>query len=201
MLGAPLPIHIDPSNIPYGPPCNKELRVVIEGLCNRQAAGMSGLQAKHLSNVVREEMEESDVGLGDQWRIFVKVMQVVWEQGSIPEQMRWEIIILLPKSGSDYCGIGLLEPFWKVAEKIMAAQFASVKFHEGLLSRLSNWGTGTATIEAKLHQSLAWHDQCPLYQNYVDLKKAYNALDREPMLNILVAYGVRPKMLALQKHF
>ncbi len=33
-------------------------------------------------------------------------------------------------------------------------------------------------IEAKLHQTLAWHDQCPLYQIYLDLKKAYDALDR-----------------------
>jgi hypothetical protein len=62
-------------------------------------------------------------------------------------------------------------------------------------------GTGTATIEAKIHQSLTWRDQCPLYQIYIDLKKAYDALDRERMLNIMVAYGVGQKMLALQKHF
>ncbi len=68
---------------------------------------------------------------------------------------------------------------------------------------LSKRGTGTATIEAKLHQSLAWRNQCPLYlyQICLDLKKAYDALDRERTLNILAAYGVGPKMLALQKHF
>ncbi len=60
---------------------------------------------------------------------------------------------------------------------------------------------GTATIKAKLAQSLAWCDQCPLYQIYVNLKKVYNALDREQTLNILAAYKVRPKMLRLQKHF
>ncbi len=58
-----------------------------------------------------------------------------------------------------------------------------------------------ATIKAKLAQSLAWCDQCPLYQIYVDLKKAYDALDREQTLIILAAYGVRPRMLRLQKHF
>jgi hypothetical protein len=77
----------------------------------------------------------------------------------------------------------------------------SIKFHDSLHGGLSKRGTGTATIKAKLHQSLAWHDQCPLYQIYIDLKKAYDALDRKQMLDILVAYGVRPKMLALQKHF
>ena len=74
-----------------------------------------------LSDVVRKEEEQSDVGLGHKWRVFVKLMQAVWEHGSIPEQMRWEIIVLLPKGGSDYHGIGLLEPFWKVVEKIMVA--------------------------------------------------------------------------------
>jgi hypothetical protein len=56
-------------------------------------------------------------------------------------------------------------------------------------------------IKAKLAQSLAWRDQCPLYQIYVDLKKAYDALDREQTLIILAAYGVGPRMLRLQKHF
>ncbi len=60
------------------------------------------------------------------------------------------------KGGGDYHGMGLLEPCWKVNEKIMVA----------LLGR----GTGTARIKAKLHQSLAWRDQCPLYQIYVYLK-------------------------------
>ncbi len=83
----------------------------------------------------------------------------------------------------------------------MVAQFALIRLHHCLHGGLSRRGMRTATIEARLHQSLAWHNQCPLYQIYLDLKKAYNALDREQMLNILADYGVRPKMLALQKHF
>jgi hypothetical protein len=47
----------------------------------RGAAGASGLQAEHikvwLSDVMREEEEESDVGLGDKWRIFVRLMQAI----------------------------------------------------------------------------------------------------------------------------
>jgi hypothetical protein len=67
----------------------------------------------------------------------------------------------------------------------MVAWLALIKFHDGLYGKLPGRGTGTAMIEAKLAQSLAWHNQCPLYQIYVDLKKAYYALDREQMLNIL----------------
>ncbi len=149
-----------------------------------------------LLDVVRKEEEQSNIGLGHKWRVFVKMMQAIWEHGSVPEQMRWEIIVLLPKGGSDYRGIGLLEPFWKVVEKIMVARLGSIKFHDGLHGG-PRQGTGTATIKAKLAQSLVWRDQCPLYQIYVDLKKAYDALDRERTLIILVAYGVRPRMQRL----
>ena len=99
-----------------------------------------------LSNVVREKKEESDVGLRDKWRIFVKLLQAIWEQGCVPKQMRWEIIVLLLKGNGDYRGIGLLDPFWKVVEKIMVARFASIKFHDCLHGGLSKRGTGTATI-------------------------------------------------------
>jgi hypothetical protein len=150
---------------------------------------------------VREEEEGSNIGLGHKWWVFVKMMQAVWEHGSIPKQMKWEIIVLLPKRGGDYHGIGLMEPFWKVVEKIMLTQLLSIKFHDGLHGGLPGRGMGTATIKAKLAQSLAWHDQCPIYQIYFDLKKAYNALDRKQTLNILAAYGVGPKILHLQKHF
>jgi hypothetical protein len=77
----------------------------------------------------------------------------------------------------------------------MVASLASIKFHDELHGRLQRHGTGTATIKAKLPRSLAWYNQCPFYQIYVDLKKAYDALDMEQTLNFLVAYGVGPRML------
>jgi hypothetical protein len=69
--------------------------------------------------------------------------------------------------------------------------------HGGLLRR----GTGTAIMEVKLNQQLAWVDQAPLYQIYLDLKKAYDALDRTRCLGILAGYRVGPNLLRLQKHF
>jgi hypothetical protein len=37
-------------------------------------------------------------------------------------------------------------------------------------------------IKAKLAQSLAWRKQCPLYQIYLDLKKAKDAAPPETFL-------------------
>jgi hypothetical protein len=53
----------------------------------------------------------------------------------------------------------------------------------------------------KLNQQLAWVDQAPLYQIYLDLKKAYDALDQTRCLEILAGYRVGPNLLRLQKQF
>jgi hypothetical protein len=62
-------------------------------------------------------------------------------------------------------------------------------------------GTGMAIMEVKLQQQLAWGEQEPLYQIYLDLRKAYDALDWGLCLEILVGYGVGPNLLCLQKTF
>ncbi len=54
-------------------------------------------------------------------------------------------------------------------------------------------------MEVKLNQQLAWVDQEPLYQIYLDLRKAYDALDRGRCLEILAGYRVGPNLLRLQK--
>jgi hypothetical protein len=56
-------------------------------------------------------------------------------------------------------------------------------------------------MEVKLLQQLAWVDQEPLYQIYLDLRKAYDALDRRRCLKILAGCGVGPNLLRLQKKF
>jgi hypothetical protein len=46
-------------------------------------------------------------------------------------------------------------------------------------------GTGTAIFEAKLFQQLAKVAQVPIFEIFLDLKKAYDTVDRERMLEIL----------------
>ncbi len=115
-------------------------------------------------------------GAGDRWRRFVSLIQATWESGTVPTQMSWVVIVLLLKGGG-YHGIGLLDPMWKVVEKIMVAQMSCLELLNCLHGGLPGQGTGTAIMEVKLNQQLAWVDQAPLYQIYLDLKKAYNTLD------------------------
>jgi hypothetical protein len=62
-------------------------------------------------------------------------------------------------------------------------------------------GTGTAIIEAKLTQQLAHIKQSPFYRAFVDLTKAFDAMDRARCLQLLEEYGVRPNMRRLIRHF
>ncbi len=148
-----------------------------------------------------KETEDGVEGIGDRWQLFVALLQAVWERRSIPTQMAWMIIVLLPKGGGNYRSIGLLNPIWKVVEKVMVAQLSVIKLHNCLHGGLPRRGMGTAIMEVKLQQQLAWVDQEPLYQIYLDLRKAYDALDWGQCLKILAGYGVGPNLLCLQKNF
>jgi hypothetical protein len=115
--------------------------------------------------------------------------------------MSWMILVLLLKGGGNYRGIGLLDPIWKVVEKVMVSLFSALKLHDCLHGKLPRRGMGTAIMEAKLQQQLAWAEQEPLYQIYLDLRKAYDALDWVRCLGILAGYGVGPNLLHLQEQF
>jgi hypothetical protein len=51
---------------------------------------------------------------------------------------------------------------------------------------------GTAILEAKLAQQLAHLEQEPFYGVFLDLKKAFDAMNRERCLLILEGYGAGP---------
>jgi hypothetical protein len=120
---------------------------------------------------------------------------VIWTQGKIPQQLTWVIVVLLPKGGGDYCDIGLLEPLWKVVERIMDWQLNALPLHEAPHGCQNGRGTGTAILEAKLAQQLAYLKQEPFYRVFLDLKKAFDAMDRERCLLILEGYGAGPNMV------
>ena len=70
----------------------------------------------------------------------------------------------------------MLEPFWKVIEMIMDTRLNVIKFHECLHGFVKKKGCGTAVLEAKLAQQLAYLRQTPLNTIFLDLRKAYDAM-------------------------
>ena len=126
----------------------------------------------------------------------------MWDTGEIPRQLRYIIVVLVPKGNSDECrGIGLMEPIWKVIEGCIEARLQILPCHEALHGGLQGKGTATAIMEMKLAQQLAYLEQTPLFSIFIDLRKAFDAMDREKCLQILTDRGVGPKTTRLIDNF
>ena len=83
---------------------------------------------------------------------------------------------------------------WKVVAAILHRRLtASITFHDLLHGFREGRGTGTATLEAKLLHQLAAMREEVLYVIFLDLHKAYDALDRSRCLEILEQYRVGPR--------
>ena len=103
-------------------------------------------------------------------------------------------MVLIPKGKKDYRGIDLVEAMWRVVAAILNRRLtASITYHDFLHGFWAGRGTGTTTLEAKLLQQLLALREKVLYVTFLDLYKAYDALDRSRCLAILEGYGVGPK--------
>ena len=111
-------------------------------------------------------------------------------------------MVLIPKGGKDYCGIGLVEVMWKVMAVILNRRLtASITYHDFLQGFWAGRGTSTANLKAKLLQQLAALREEVLYVIFLDLHKAYDALDRSMCLDILEGYGVIPQACRLLRKY
>jgi hypothetical protein len=126
-------------------------------------------------------------------------VQTAWAHGEIPCQLLWSIVILIPKGGGDYRGIGLLEPIWKCIERVIDHRLNAIELHKHdcLHGCRDGRGTGTAIIEAKLAQQLSYLELKPFYGVFLDLRKAFNAMDWERCIFFMEGYGAGPLLVRL----
>ena len=138
----------------------------------------------------------------DNLTMVVDLVHSAFQEGNLVEEATWQAVVLIPKGKTDYRGIGLVEVMWKSAAAILNRQLmASITFHEFLHGFLVGRGTGTATLKANLLQKLAALRKEVLYVIFLDLYKAYDALDRSRCLDILEGYGVGPQARRLLQNY
>jgi hypothetical protein len=109
--------------------------------------------------------------------------------------------MLIPKGGGDYCGIELLEPIWKCIEWVIDHRLDVINLHDSLHGCRHNRGTGTAIVKAKLAQQLSYLKLRPFYGVFLDLRKAFDAMDREWCIMVLEGYDAGPWMIQLIRGF
>ena len=116
----------------------------------------------------------------------------------LPEEAACQAVVLIPKGGGDYRGIGLVEVIWKAVAVILNRNFTvAITYHDFLHGFRAGRSTRTATLELKLLQQVAALREEVLHAIFLDLHKAYDALDRSRCLGILEGYVVGPRALHL----
>ena len=83
----------------------------------------------------------------------------------------------------------------------MDQRLDSIDLHKSLYSCHDKRRTGTTVIEAKLAHQLSYLEQQPFYGVFLDLKKAFDAMDHERCIMILEGYGVGPRMIRLIQNY
>ena len=69
----------------------------------------------------------------------VELVQLTFRDGVIAEEAAWQAVVLIPKGGGKYYGIGLVEVIWKAVAVVLNRRFtASITYHDSPSSTLSS---------------------------------------------------------------
>ena len=117
------------------------------------------------------------------WGKVLEISQTAFRDGTLAKEATWQTVVLIPKVKGAFRGIGLVEVTWKLMTVILHRRLTTgIQLHNVLHGFREGCGTGTATLEAKLLQQLAAMREEVLYVIFLDLTKAYDALDRSRIL-------------------
>ena len=198
--GDPIPSPPTPSSpVRDEVPSEGEIVAAIRRLKNGKAPGATGLRAEDLKRFVAEHESAESVPL----RIVFDIVQSAFSSGSLPQALNVAILVLLRKPcGNEFRGIGLLETVWKLISSIIDLRMKeAVEFDDSIHGFRQQRGTGTAVLRNKLRMQTAFAKHVTLKQLYLDMKKAYDTLDRSRTLLILEAYGIGPNILRIIRTF
>ena len=132
----------------------------------------------------------------------VDIVQRMWRMGEVPQEFGWTVLVLVRKGTTDTRGIGLLENLWKVVEALIDTYIrASIQFHDVLHGLWSGRGTGIAILEMNLAQDIAIVDHDPHFLILLNIRKTYDTVDGERLIQTLEGYGAVPLLCGLLETF
>ena len=197
----PIPVLVAPYDVDDDVPTEDEIATAVKRLRNGKASGPSKIRAEQLKAWLEAAQREKNPD-PTKWNRVVGLVQACFTKQALPSQMVWSTVVLIPKGGGGFRGIGLLELIWKVIESIANRRIASqVRYHDCLHGFVPRRGTGTGCIEAKLTQQLHRIAHRTLFSVFVDLRKAFDTVHRGRLLDTLAGYGVGPRIRGLLQYY
>ena len=203
----PIPLHVEPFPINDNTPREAEIVVALRKLKNGKAAGATGIKAEDVKRWYQkareppegEEATKRDIEI---WEKVMRIIQLAFTTGEVPKAFCRGILILIPKSNpGEFRGIALLEIIYKLVSSLINSRIQSaVTLDDALHGFRPHRGTGTAIMETKLLMQLHCRLDRPLFMVFIDLKKAYDTLDRKEAMRILEGYGVGPNLRRIILH-
>ena len=127
------------------------------------------------------------------WENVVALERAASGEGQLVEEYTGQAVVLISNGKMEYSGIGLVEVLWKVVAEFLNRHLtSSITYHDFLHGSQEYCDTGNGTLEGKPLQQLAAMREDVLYVIFLDLHKAYDALDMDRCLEILEGYCVGP---------
>jgi hypothetical protein len=200
----PIPLHIEAVPVNDEPPTEDEVVESVRKLRNNKASGATGITAENVKGWLEgarptEDGVEPDPTALLLWEKLLEIVRLAFAEGEIPQAFSQGIFVLIPKDkAGEFRGIALLEIIYKLISSIINQRLCSkINLHDALHGFRKKRGTGTAIMEAKLLAQLRCRLDEPLYMIFIDLKKAYDTLDRSQAMRILEGYGVGANILRI----
>ncbi|KAI8518836.1 hypothetical protein Bbelb_020930 [Branchiostoma belcheri] len=185
---------IEDDSVPTGPPTLEEVVKAIGKLKPGRAAGDDG--------ITPELLLHGGCSLAGQLQ---QLFTIIWRSDTVPAD--WLLGVILPfwKKGpkdvcSNYRGITLLSVPGKVFANILLARLRPLLLRKQRQEQ-SGFTPGRSTVDRILTLRLLAEKRRefrkPLYAAYVDLKQAFDSVDRNALWLLLKALGVPAKLVHL----
>ena len=174
------------------PPSAQEVRAAIANMKQRKAAGPDNIQPELLRHAPPE--------LADQ---LTSLVQQIWAEERVPRDWSTSVCVPVHKKGSaamcsNYRGINLLCVAAKLLEAIIARrirQFREATFREQQAGFRSGRGTTDHIFTLRQIQQLRSSFNQPTIIALLDLKGAFDSIDRARLWDILLGRGIPPKLV------
>lgn len=187
----PTPVHTTRWAVEDGPPSAEETTRAIAKLKRRSAPGSDGITAEFLQDP-------------DRAGAIQELMQVIWEEKAVPRAFQRALIVALPKvknatEWADHRGITLLSVAGKVLTGVMLSRLQTIPVPTWQYGFRRARSTNEAIAYVRSLMDDARMSNKAQHFAFVDVSKAYDAVWRSKLWQVLAGRGVGEYMLAVLK--